>query len=77
VVRTRRPLFKSKPGRYLWLSTLLVAVVALVLPYFPLSRVLGFVPMPLPVLLLVLGITMLYIVASEVAKKVFYARVSA
>jgi Mg2+-importing ATPase len=77
VVRTRRPLFQSKPGRYLWLSTLLVAVVALVLPYFPLSRVLGFVPMPLPVLLLVLGITMLYIVASEVAKKVFYARVSA
>ena len=75
VVRTRKPLFRSRPGKYLWISTLLVTVVAIVLPYTPLSGILGFVPLPAPVLLLVIGITFLYIVASEVSKRIFYARV--
>jgi len=76
VVRTRKPLFKSRPGKYLWILTLLVTIVALVLPYTPLSGILGFVPLPGPVLLMVIGITILYIVASELAKRVFFARVS-
>jgi len=46
-----------------------------VLPYTPLSGIMGFVPLPAPVLLLMIGITFLYIVASEVSKRVFYAKV--
>jgi len=77
VVRTRRPLFRSKPGRYLWISTLLVGLATLVLPYIPrLSQMLGFVALPLPILLLMLAITALYVVANEVVKRIFYRRVS-
>ncbi|MFL7790978.1 MAG: cation transporting ATPase C-terminal domain-containing protein, partial [Anaerolineae bacterium] len=75
VVRTQRPFFKSKPGRYLALSALAVAVVTLILPYSPLDGILGFTPLPLPLLLVLLGITVAYITASEVVKRFFYRRV--
>jgi Mg2+-importing ATPase len=76
VVRTRRPLFKSKPGRLLWVSTLLVGVATLILPYLPgLDRAFGFVPLPPLMMALLLAITLLYVVANEVAKRMFYARV--
>jgi Mg2+-importing ATPase len=47
VVRTRRPCFRSKPGRLLWLSTLSVAIVTLVIPYLPFSALFGFTPLPI------------------------------
>jgi len=72
VIRTRRPFFRSAPGRYLLIATLLVAGVTVVLPYSPLSRLLGFTPLPLSVLLTLGGIAVLYIASSELAKKAFY-----
>ena len=75
VVRTRRPFFKSRIGKYLWLSTLAVAAVTLVVPYLPFGGLLGFVPLPIPLMLTILGITLGYVLATEVAKKHFYARV--
>jgi Mg2+-importing ATPase len=74
VVRTRQPFFRTRPGRLLWLSTLVVAVVTLAIPYMPGSELLGFTPLPPWVIGLLLGITALYVAASEVAKRVFYAK---
>lgn len=76
VVRTRRPLFKSKPGKWLWLSTLLVGVAALILPYLPgVGPILGFVPLPPLMMTLLLVITGLYGFANEIAKPIFYRKV--
>jgi Mg2+-importing ATPase len=75
VIRTQKPFFRSKPGKYLLLGTLLVAVVTLVLPYSPLGKPLGLTPLPLPLLLTLLGITVLYVLASEATKRAFYRRV--
>ncbi len=75
VIRTQKPFFRSKPGKYLLIGTLLVAAVTLLLPYSPLSKPLGFTPLPLPLLLALLGITGLYVLASEAAKRAFYRRV--
>jgi Mg2+-importing ATPase len=75
VIRTQRPFFRSKPGRYLALSALAVAVITLILPYSPLNGILGFTPLPLSLLLVLLGITVAYVTASELAKRVFYKRV--
>jgi Mg2+-importing ATPase len=72
VIRTRRPFYKSRPGRYLMLSALAVALVTLALPYSLLSGILGFTPLSL--LLVLLGITAAYITASEVTKRIFYGR---
>ena len=76
VVRTRRPFYQSKPGRGLRVSTLAVAVLTLLLPYLsPINTLFEFVPLSLSTMLLLMLITALYVVAAEVAKKIFYSRV--
>ncbi|PUE08277.1 magnesium-translocating P-type ATPase [Limnohabitans sp. T6-20] len=75
VVRTRRPFYQSRPGRLLWVSTLVVLVVALALPYLPFSAVFGFVPLPWPLMLGMIVLTLAYVGAVELVKKRFYAAV--
>jgi Mg2+-importing ATPase len=74
VIRTQKPFYKSRPGKYLLVGTLIVAGATLCLPYSPLNKLLGFTPLSLPLLLALGGISLLYILASEAAKKFFYAR---
>jgi Mg2+-importing ATPase len=75
VVRTRRLLFKSTPGKWLWVSTLLVGLATLILPYLPgVGSIFGFVPLPPLMLVLLLVITGLYVAANEIAKQIFYRK---
>lgn len=74
VVRTPRPLYKSRPGRWLWISTLLIAVLTVIIPYLPFSDVLGFVPLSFDTMALLLVITLLYVIATEAAKRALSAR---
>jgi Mg2+-importing ATPase len=77
VIRTRRPVWKSKPGKHLLRVTLAIAAITLVLPYTPLSEPFGFSAMS-PVFLAVLGgIVLFYILGAEGAKKYFYKKVAA
>ena len=72
VVRTRRPLLASRPSRNLALATALVAAVTLALPYTPLGRLFGFVPLPAPFLGLLALILIAYGISAELAKRWFY-----
>ncbi len=74
IVRTRKPFYKSRPGRLLLIVTVIVAVITLVLPYSPLSGLLGLTPLPFPILLTLLGITLSYLLVSETAKHFFYKK---
>jgi Mg2+-importing ATPase len=74
VVRTRLPFYRSRPSRLLLLSTLAVAILTLVIPYLPFDNLLGFTPLPLSLMALLLLITALYVVAAEITKRIFYAR---
>jgi Mg2+-importing ATPase len=74
VVRTRHLFLHSRPGKLLLASTLIFIVIALVLPYLPFISVFGFVPLPVPLMLTMLGLTALYVVATELTKKFFYSR---
>jgi hypothetical protein len=38
VIRTRRPIFKSRPGRYLSMTTLLIIGMTLIFPFTPLGQ---------------------------------------
>jgi P-type Mg2+ transporter len=76
VIRTRRPFFRSQPGRHLLMATATIVAATCLLPYTPLGRGLGFTPMPLPVLGVLMVIVALYIVAAEMAKRVFYLRLN-
>lgn len=72
VMRTKRPFFKSKPAPLLLFSTLGVGCLTLLIPLLPLEKVLNIVPLPLPLLLALLGIAALYIVATEMGKHFFF-----
>jgi len=74
VVRTRRVFFRSRPGTLLLVSTIVVIGITLALPYLPLNSLFGFVPLPAPLMLLLIGLTVLYVVVAELAKTFFYAR---
>ena len=76
VIRTHRPFFRSRPGGILALATLLVAGASVVLPYTALGRVFGLVPLPWTFVLTLLGITLLYLMASEGLKRVMFARLA-
>jgi Mg2+-importing ATPase len=75
VIRTRRSFFVSKPGKPLWIATLLVASGTVILPYLQVAPLFGFIRMPLEFLFVLAGILFLYIAAAETAKKIFYRRV--
>lgn len=74
VIRTRGRFYRSRPGRLLLVSTLLVAATTVFLPYTPLGALFGFVPLPPLFVLLLLGITGGYLVASEMVKGWFFRR---
>ncbi len=74
VIRTRQPMFKSLPGKYLLGATLLVVAATLLFPYTPLAGPFGFQPLPLEFLLLLALVLFLYISAAEVAKIIFYRK---
>jgi Mg2+-importing ATPase len=74
VVRTRRPFYRSRPGNWLLIATAVVMAVALLLPYLPFSSIFGFVPLPAPLLLAMIALTVAYVFAVEMAKKWFYSR---
>ena len=75
VVRTYRPLHRSRPGALLLYSTLAVAAITVALPYVPIiADALGFVPLPWPLAATMIAITGLYTCASELAKWVVHRR---
>ena len=77
IVRTRRPVYRSKPGRWLWITTLAVSVMTISIPYLPYSNVMGFVPLPFWVTGLIVLVTLLYAMATETVKMAFYRRMGA
>ena len=76
IVRSKKSIFNSQPGKYLMLSVLLVVLFVLVLPYTPLAHLLGFTSLPLKYLGVILLIVFFYIASAELLKKYFYKRIT-
>ncbi|WP_306060976.1 magnesium-translocating P-type ATPase [Natronococcus wangiae] len=75
VIRTRRPLFRSSPSRYLVGATVAVIIVTPILPYTPIGAAFQFTPLPPIFLLFVGGIVFAYVTTAELVKHAFYRRV--
>ncbi|MFA5972447.1 MAG: magnesium-translocating P-type ATPase [Lentimicrobiaceae bacterium] len=75
VIRSRKPFFRSRPGKYLQISTFSIVFLTLILPYTPLAGVFGFSPLPIPFLFFIGLIILVYIFTAEIVKKAFYKRV--
>jgi Mg2+-importing ATPase len=72
VVRTRRRFYRSRPGRVLFWSTVGLIALTFVLPVLPIAPTLGFVPLPLALDAAIVGVTCLYVLATEVLKTRFW-----
>jgi Mg2+-importing ATPase len=72
VIRTRRPFYRSHPGKYLVIATVLVGLLVILLPYTPVAGLLGFTPLT-PDFLVALALIMgMYVALAELAKVLFY-----
>jgi Mg2+-importing ATPase len=71
VVRTGRPFYESRPGRLLLTSTIGLIAVAFAIPFLPIAEVFGFVPLPGTLVAAIAGITVLYVVSTELTKRRF------
>ena len=73
VLRTRKPVFRSRPSRLLLWSTLTVASATFALPFLgELSSAFGFVPLSALQLTAVVAVLGAYILATEIAKAWFF-----
>ncbi|MGE5401913.1 MAG: magnesium-translocating P-type ATPase [Ignavibacteriales bacterium] len=75
IIRSREPAFKSRPGKYLLITTLSIAAITFSLPYSPVVGIFGFARLPLSFILPIGLIVLLYIITAEIVKKIFYKRV--
>ena len=72
VIRSKKILIKSKPGKHLLMATAAVVIITLLLPYTPVAGILGFAPLSPEVLFLIGIILLLYIMTAELVKMIFY-----
>jgi Mg2+-importing ATPase len=71
-LRTRNSVGRSRPSRMMLVTTAIVVLAALALPYSPLGVALGFAPLPGSFLAVIVGISAAYFAAAEITKGWFY-----
>jgi Mg2+-importing ATPase len=76
VIRSRKPFFRSRPGKYLQIATFSMVGLTLILPFTPLALIFGFSPLPFVFLVLIGLIILSYIFTAEIVKKIFYKKVN-
>ena len=75
VLRAHRPAWSSRPATLLWVTTALVAMIALALPFIePVAALFGLVALPAALLGSMVLVVLAYAAATEFAKRRFYAR---
>ena len=75
IIRTRKlPILQSTASIYLWISTILVVVTGWILPVTPIGKMFGLTPIPLPMVVALAGIVVVYLFCVEIGKKIFYSK---
>jgi Mg2+-importing ATPase len=69
VIRTAGNPFKSRPSRPLMITTLVIVLIGIALPYTPLAPALGFTPLPALYFLFLAAMTFTYLALVEVVKR--------
>ncbi len=77
IIRTRGNPLRSRPHPGLILTSLGVVGLAMILPFTPLTEVLGFTPLPAEFFGLLAGLMTVYLVLVEFVKRWFYRRLRA
>ncbi len=74
IIRTHKSFFRSRPGKYLLILTLVAVAFTVLLPYLPFSADLGLVALPPAYLLAIVAIILLYIMTGDWLKVYFFRK---
>jgi Mg2+-importing ATPase len=74
IIRTSGNPLKSRPSTPLAITTILIVIVGIVLPFSPLARLLGFTPLPGPFFTFLAVSTITYLLLVEWAKRFLFSR---
>jgi Mg2+-importing ATPase len=69
VLRTSRRFWRSRPGKGLLWASVILAILAIALPFTPVGTVIGLKALPLSLLFILAGLIGVYAAVNEVAKK--------
>ncbi len=72
IVRTSRPIFKSKPSKYLILSTLAMIIIVTILPFTAVGKIFGLSEIPIFYIGIVGLIVLTYLISAEGIKRIYY-----
>lgn len=73
ILRTSRKFWLSVPGKGLFWSSAILALITIALPFSPLATVLGLMPLPASLLLILFGLILIYIALNEFVKRRWFA----
>jgi Mg2+-importing ATPase len=74
IIRTQKNFFKSKPGKYLFIFSIIAFILTIGLPYLPFAEDIGLTPLPLLNLGIMLLIVVFYIVTADLLKVWFFRK---
>jgi Mg2+-importing ATPase len=74
IIRTHKNFFKSQPGKYLFLLSVLGLILTLGLPYMPFASDIGLTPLPMINLGIILLIVACYIITADLLKVWFFKK---
>lgn len=74
IIRTHKNFFKSRPGKYLFMLSVLGLTLTIGLPYTPLAKDIGLAPLPMMNLGVMLMIVLLYIITADLLKVWFFRK---
>jgi Mg2+-importing ATPase len=74
IIRTHKNFFKSNPGKYLFLMSIVGLLLTILLPYLPFAKDVGLVPLPVINLCFMFFIVITYIITADLLKVWFFKR---
>jgi Mg2+-importing ATPase len=74
IIRTRNNFFKSRPGKYLFLLSVLGFAITILLPYLSFANQIGLTPLPLSFLGVIFSIVAAYIITADLLKVWFFKK---
>jgi Mg2+-importing ATPase len=74
IIRTHKNFFKSRPGKYLFILSILGLALTIWLPYSPFANSVGLFPLPIMSLGIMLLIVAVYIVTADLLKVWFFKK---
>lgn len=72
IIRTAKiPFIQSNANKMVYLSSILLIVIGILVPFTRLGAIIGLVPIALKYILLIFGVTFLYCILAMFAKKIY------